>query len=76
MPSPSPTPSRRCWPTIPTPTCSKLRNDVRAAASTAYLVATAEGFTVIVGMRDWVAELDRLGRTPEQNRTLLAGITT
>ena len=46
---------------------------LRAAASTAYLVATAEGFTVIVGMRNWVAELDRLGRTPEQNRTLLAG---
>ena len=46
---------------------------LRAAASTAYLVATAEGFTVIVGMKNWVAELDRLGRTPEQNRTLLAG---
>ena len=58
---------------IPTPTCSKSIMMLRAAASTAYLVATAEGFTVIVGMRNWVAELDRLGRTPEQNRTLLAG---
>ena len=46
---------------------------LRAAASTAYLVATAEGFTVIVGMKNWVAELDRLGRTPEQNRQVLAG---
>jgi len=46
---------------------------LRAAASTAYLVATANGFTVIVGMKNWVAELDRLGRTPEQNRQALAG---
>ena len=46
---------------------------LRAAASTAYLVATANGFTVIVGMKTWVAELDRLGRTPEQNRQALAG---
>ena len=45
---------------------------LRAAASTAYLVAVDDGFTVIIGMQAWVAELARLGRTPEQNRQLLA----
>jgi hypothetical protein len=45
----------------------------RAAASAAYLVATAEGFAVIIGMKNWVAELNRLGRTPEENRDALAG---
>jgi len=32
------------------------------------LVATTEGFEVIVGVQAWIAELDRLGRMPEQNR--------
>ena len=49
---------------------------LRAAASAAYLVATADGFEVIIGMKNWVAELDRLGRTPEQNRQALAGEPT
>jgi hypothetical protein len=48
----------------------------RAAASTAFLVATAEGIEVIVGMKSWIAELDRLGVTPEQNRQALAGEPT
>jgi hypothetical protein len=48
----------------------------RAAASTAFLVATAEGLEVIVGMKNWIAELDRLGVTPEQNRQALAGEPT
>ena len=51
----------------------EIEQMLRAAASTAYLVATDDGFTVIIGMQTWVAELDRLGRTPEQNRQLLAG---
>lgn len=46
---------------------------LRAAASTAYLVATADGFDVIVGMRNWIAALDKAGRTPEQNRAALSG---
>ena len=45
----------------------------RSAGGSAYLVATTEGFTVIIGMKAWVAELSRLGRTPEQNRQALAG---
>jgi len=51
----------------------EIEQMLRAAASTAYLVATADGFDVIIGMKNWVAELDRLGRTPEQNRDALAG---
>jgi hypothetical protein len=44
----------------------------RAAACASYLVATTEGFEVIVGVQAWIAELDRLGRMPEQNRQALA----
>jgi hypothetical protein len=47
---------------------------LRAAASTAFLVATAEGFEVVVGMKNWVAALDAFGRTPETNRQLLAAV--
>ena len=46
----------------------------RAAACASYLVATADGFTVIIGVQASVAELDRLGRTPEQNRQALADV--
>ena len=51
----------------------EIEQTLRAAASTAYLVATAEGFMVVVDMKNWIAELARLGRSPEQNRQLLAG---
>ena len=54
----------------------EIEQMLRAAASTAYLVATADGFMVVVGMKSWVIELARLGRTPEQNRDALAGTTT
>jgi hypothetical protein len=46
----------------------------RAAACASYLVATADGFEVIVGMKNWVAALDAFGRTPEVNRQLLAAV--
>ena len=46
---------------------------LRAAASTAYLVATPDGFMVVVDMKNWMIELARLCRTPEQNRAMLAG---
>lgn len=46
----------------------------RAAAGTAFLVATAEGFEVVVGMKNGVAALDAFGRTPETNRQLLAAV--
>jgi hypothetical protein len=44
----------------------------RAAGGTAFLVVTADGFDVIIGMKNWVAALDEFGRTPEMNRQLLA----
>jgi hypothetical protein len=47
---------------------------LREAASAAYLVAEDDGYTVVIGMKNWVAELARLGRTPEQNRQMLAGV--
>jgi hypothetical protein len=46
----------------------------RAAAGTAFLIATAKGFEVVVGMKNWVAALDAFGRTPETNRQLLAPV--
>ena len=56
----------------PTADLLEIEQMLRAAASTAYLVAADDGFTVVIGMQAWVAVLDRLGRTPEQNRQLLA----
>jgi hypothetical protein len=46
----------------------------RAGASSAFVIATTEGFEVIVGMKAWVTALDAFGRTPEVNRQLLAAI--
>jgi hypothetical protein len=40
----------------------------RDAAAKSYLVATDTGFHIVIGVRAWIAELARLGRTPEQNR--------
>ena len=51
----------------------EIEQMLRTAASTAYLVAATEGFMVVVGMQNWVIELARLGRTPEENRAMLAG---
>ena len=67
---------RAVLPDNPDASLIEIEQLLRAAASTAYLVATADGFDVIIGMKNWVAELDRLGRTPEQNRDALAGTTT
>jgi hypothetical protein len=50
----------------------EIEMTLRAAASTAFVIATAEGFVVVVGMKNWVAALDAFGRTPEVNRQLLA----
>jgi len=44
----------------------------REAASSAFLVADDDGFYVVIGIRNWSDELNRLGQTPEQNRALLA----
>ena len=45
----------------------------RDTAGTAYLVATTDGFEVVVGMPEWRRALGRLKMTPEQNRQALAG---
>ena len=57
----------------PTADLLEIEQLLRAAASTTYLVASPDGFTVIIGMQNWGAELARLGRSPEQNRAMLAG---
>ena len=43
-------------------------------SAAAFLVATADGFEVIVGIKAWVAALDAFDRTPEVNRQLLAAV--
>ena len=48
----------------------------RAAAGTAYLVADGDGFHITIGMKNWIAELNALGRSPEGTRTLLASEPT
>ena len=71
-PLPSPRRSIRRWPAIRPPTCSisKWRSPLPPVGS--YLIATTEGFKVIVCVQAWIAELDRLGRMPEQNRQAFA----
>ena len=49
---------------------------LREAAARSYLIADGAGFLIVIGVQVWVAELERLGRTPEQNRQLLADTTT
>ena len=47
---------------------------LREAAARSYLIAEdGAGFGVVIGVQAWIAELDRLGRSPEQNRQALAG---
>ena len=46
---------------------------IREAAARSYLIADGAGFCVLIGVQAWIAELDRLGRSPEQNRQALAG---
>jgi len=46
---------------------------LREAAAQSYVIADGAGFRIVGGVQAWVAELDRLGRTPEQNRQALAG---
>jgi hypothetical protein len=57
----------------PTVTLLEVEQTLRAAAGSAFLVADGPEFRIVIGMPAWVAELDRLGRTPEQNRQALAG---
>ena len=56
----------------PDVTLDEIEDVLRAAASTAYLVGTAERFEVVVGYTAWRDALTKAGMTPEQNLTLLA----
>ena len=51
----------------------EIEDVLRAGAGTAYLIATAEGFEVAIGFAASRRALAEAGRTPEQNRQLLAG---
>jgi hypothetical protein len=42
-------------------------------AAAAYLVATTEGFEVVLGMMAMLAAVGKAGVTPEQNRAALGG---
>jgi hypothetical protein len=59
----------------PDVTLDEIEDVLRAAASTAYLVGTAERFEVVIGFRAWRAALAEAGVTPDQNRQALAGRT-
>ena len=56
----------------PTVTLDEIEGVLRAAASTAYLVATAEGLEVVVGFAASRRALAEAGMTAEQNRLALA----
>ena len=60
----------------PTVTLDEIEDVLRAAAGTAYLIATTDGFEVVIGMPEWRRALGRLKMTPEQNRQALAGEPT
>jgi hypothetical protein len=52
----------------PTVTLDEIEGALRDAAGSAYVIGKADKCEVVIGMQAWVAELDRRGRTPEQNR--------
>ena len=59
-----------------TVTLDEIEGALRDATGSAYVIGKADRFEVVIGMQAWVAELDRRGRTPEQNRQALAGEPT
>ena len=58
----------------PTVMLLEVEQALRAAAGSAFLIANGPEFRIVIGMPAWVAELDRLGRSPEQNRQALAAV--
>ena len=68
----SPERSARCCATIPTADLLDIEQLFRAAAGTAYLIVDDDGFHITIGMKNWIAELNALGRSPAGNRALLA----
>ena len=50
----------------------EVEDVLRAAAGTAYLIGTAEGFEVVMGMPAMLAAVAAAGMTAEMNRAVLA----
>ena len=56
----------------PDMTLVEVEDVLRAAAGTAYLIGTAEGFEVVMGMPAMLAAVAAAGMTAELNRAVLA----
>jgi hypothetical protein len=50
----------------------EIEQAFRDSAAAAYLVATTEGFEVVLGMMAMLAAVGKAGVTPAQNRAALA----
>jgi hypothetical protein len=57
----------------PDTTPLEIEQAFRDSASAAYLVATTEGFEVVLGMMAMLAAVGKAGVTPAENRAALAG---
>jgi hypothetical protein len=57
----------------PETTLLEIEQAFRDSAAAAYLIATTEGFEVVLGMMAMLAAVGKAGVTPEQNRAALAG---
>jgi hypothetical protein len=51
----------------------EIETALRHGAAQAYLIASGAGLSIVFGFPAWRAALDKVGRTPEQNRQALAG---
>ena len=62
---------RRVLAANPTAGLLEIENMLRAAASSAFVIADGDGFRVVIGFRAWRDALADVGE--EQNRAALAG---
>jgi hypothetical protein len=51
----------------------EIEQAFRDSASAAYLVATTEGFEVVLSIMEMLAAVDKAGKTPAENKAALAG---
>jgi hypothetical protein len=49
----------------------EIETALRDGAAQAYLIASGAGLSIVFGFPAWRAALDKVGRTPEQNRQAL-----
>ena len=54
----------------------EIETALRDGAAQAHLIASGAGLSIVFGFPAWRAALDKVGRTPEQNRQLLGDTTT